>query len=439
MAKEKDHELLWQTRRRDPNCNSGGRLAAATVMTTTCIPTRSGDGTFVLEFVPSQYTLFLSFFGACTRIILDTGLTLGPAGVCDFGCPGSRDELAWADSERQIRLVLTYWPQVCGTPRLGITQLLQKPSATRASFGFMSTLGHDKTFSQPINWTTSLFMLAFHVGAIAALFFFTWKALAIGVVLWWVAGSLGIGMGYHRLLTHRGYKTPKWMEHFLTVCGTLALEGGPIAWVATHRVHHQNTDKEGDPHSPQDGGLWAHMGWILTGQAMHSNAKELLPFVPDLRKDKFHLWITKWHWVPLTVLGIALFAIGGWPFLLWGVFLRTVVGLHATWLVNSATHMWGSRRFLTDDTSKNSLWVALLTFGEGWHNNHHAVPQSARHGITWYEIDMNWYGICVLRALGLARDVKRHKLVPQEAAERHAVITPDATRAPAPVALPSGD
>jgi fatty-acid desaturase len=120
--------------------------------------------------------------------------------------------------------------------------------------------------------------------------------------------------------------------------------------------------------------------------------------------------------------------------------MRVVVGLHSTWLVNSATHMWGSRRFLTDDTSKNSFWVAILTFGEGWHNNHHAVPQSARHGLAWYEFDMNWYGICVLRALGLARDVKRHKLVPHgQAEERHAVITPDATAAAVPLALSSGD
>ena len=102
-----------------------------------------------------------------------------------------------------------------------------------------ATLVHDKTFKEPINWTTSFFLGAFHVGAIAALFFFTWKAFATFMVLWWVAGSLGIGMGYHRLLTHRGFKTPKWMEYFLTTCGTLALEGGPIAWVATHRVHHQ--------------------------------------------------------------------------------------------------------------------------------------------------------------------------------------------------------
>ena len=172
----------------------------------------------------------------------------------------------------------------------------------------------DRTFQEPIIWSTTLFMLMFHVLAVVALFFFTWKALAVAVLLWWVAGSLGIGMSYHRLLTHRGYKTTKWMEYFLTTCGTLALEGGPIAWVATHRKHHQNTDKEGDPHSPRDGGIWAHMGWIVTGKAMHAKTDELLPYVPDLRKDRFHLWISEWHWVPLAVLGVGLYFLGGVPF-----------------------------------------------------------------------------------------------------------------------------
>ena len=267
-------------------------------------------------------------------------------------------------------------------------------------------LRSDKTFTQPIVWMTTSFMVAFHAGAIAALFFFSWKALLLAVLLWWVTGSMGIGMGYHRLLTHRGYKTPKWVEYFLTICGTMALEGGPIFWVATHRQHHQNADKEGDPHSPRDGSFWAHMGWILTGHTMRHNEKELLPYVPELRKDRFHAWISRWHWVPITVLGAAIFAVGGWRFLLWGIFFRTVLGLHSTWLVNSATHMWGRQRFATHDDSKNSFWVALLTFGEGWHNNHHAHPQSARHGLAWYEIDLNWYGILVLRLVGLARDVK---------------------------------
>jgi fatty-acid desaturase len=272
----------------------------------------------------------------------------------------------------------------------------------------------DRTFRQPIVWVTTFVMVSFHLSALAALFVFSWKACLLAIVLWWAAGSLGIGMGYHRLLTHRSYKTPRWMEYFLTVCGTLALEGGPIFWVATHRIHHQNTDKEGDPHSPRDGGLWAHVGWILTGQTMHNNAADLLPYVPDLRKDKFHVWISQWHWVPIVVLGVVIFIAGGWRYVLWGIFFRTVLGLHSTWLVNSATHMWGTRRFSTRDTSRNSFWVALLTFGEGWHNNHHAHPQSARHGLAWYEFDLNWYGIYALEMLGLARDVKTPKISPED-------------------------
>ena len=303
----------------------------------------------------------------------------------------------------------------------------------------MSILSSDRTFREKLSPVTTFFMVAFHVGAVAALFMFTWKALIVSVVLLWVAGSLGIGMCYHRLLTHRGYKTYKWVEYFLTICATLALEGGPFFWVATHRVHHQNSDKEGDPHSPRDGGFWAHAGWIITGRTLHNHSTALLPYIPDLRKDKFHTWISKWHWIPITVLGIVLFAIGGLPLMMWGIFLRTVVGLHATWLVNSATHLWGSRRFLTTDTSRNSFWVAILTYGEGWHNNHHAHPQAARHGLTWYEIDMNWWGICALRMLGLAWDVKAPKLeaLEREHAKKAAASVPVLVEQLAPAA--SGD
>ncbi len=266
-------------------------------------------------------------------------------------------------------------------------------------------LGKRATGDSGINWVTATFMVLFHVVAVAALFFFSWKVVLLLVFLNWVSGSLGIGMGYHRLLTHRGYKTPKWLEYFLTTCGTLSLQGGPIFWVATHRIHHQYSDKEGDPHSPQDGKWWAHMGWVLVGKSMHHDTSTLARYVPDLAKDKFHIWITKYHYVPMIVLGVVLLGIGGLPFLLWGVFLRTVVGLHSTWMVNSATHTWGTRRFRTRDESTNSWWVALLSFGEGWHNNHHAHPVSARHGLTWYEVDFNWYGISLLKKLGLARQV----------------------------------
>lgn len=275
----------------------------------------------------------------------------------------------------------------------------------------LQALNRKAAAANEVNWVTTIFMLAFHLGAIAALFFFTWKAFFVACFLWWVSGSLGIGMGYHRLLTHRGYRVPKWLEYFLTLCATTALEGGPIFWVATHRIHHQFSDEQGDPHSPIDGKWWAHMGWILMGKSMHHDTTTLARYVPDLAADKFHVWITKYHYVPVIVVGVALLVIGGLPFLMWGLFVRTTLGLHATWMVNSVTHTWGSRRFATRDLSTNNWLVgSLFTFGEGWHNNHHAHPVSARHGLAWYEFDMNWYGIWFLQKVGLARHVYRVRL-----------------------------
>jgi stearoyl-CoA desaturase (delta-9 desaturase) len=269
-----------------------------------------------------------------------------------------------------------------------------------------------------INWVTASVMVIFHVLAVVALFFFTWTGFFVAIFLWWLSTSVGIGMGYHRLLTHRGYKIPRWLEYCLTVCATLALEGGPIFWVATHRIHHQFSDQDGDPHSPVEGTWWAHMGWILVGKSMHHDTSTLARYVPDLAKDKFYVWITKYHYVPLIAVGVILLAAGGWPVVLWGIFLRTVVGLQTTWLVNSATHSWGTRRYKTRDLSTNSLWVALLTWGEGWHNNHHAHPTSARHGLKWYEIDFNWYGIWMLNKLGLARDLRVADLRADELAKK---------------------
>ena len=257
-----------------------------------------------------------------------------------------------------------------------------------------------------LSWSTAFFMTLFHIGAVWALFQFTWAGLAVFLITYYISLSLGIGMAYHRLLTHRGYKTPKWMEYFLTLCGTLALEGGPIFWVATHRIHHQHSDREGDPHTPREGTWWAHAGWILSGQGLHHDAVVLGRYVPDLVRDPVHMALSKWHWTSNVIVGLVLLAFGGVPYVLWGIFFRTTVGLHATWLVNSATHKWGSRRFQTRDDSTNNWWVALLTFGEGWHNNHHAHPTSARHGLAWYEFDFNWIGISILKMLGLAWDVK---------------------------------
>ena len=263
-----------------------------------------------------------------------------------------------------------------------------------------------------IQWPTTITMVVFHLGAVAALFMFSWPALAASLLLWYLSGSLGVGMGFHRLLTHRGFKTPKVVEYFLTFCGLLALEAGPIAWVVTHRIHHAHTDAPGDPHTPREGSWWAHMGWILTGTAQQHGEEVMWRYAPDLMRDRFHVFLNRFFWLPQVVLGVTLFAVGGWTLMLWGVFLRVTLNLHATWLVNSATHMWGSRRFETTDDSTNLWWVALLTFGEGWHNNHHAHPTAARHGLAWYEVDVNWWGIRTLQLLGLAKEIKLIKQAP---------------------------
>lgn len=259
---------------------------------------------------------------------------------------------------------------------------------------------------QDINWVTTLVLAFLHIGALAALFFFSWKALLVALALHWMCIGWGIGMGYHRLLTHRSYKVPRLIEYFFAVLGAMTLEGGPIFWVATHRLHHQYSDKDGDPHSPNDGAWWAHVGWILLGEAGHNDTRRMSRYAPDLGRDPFYRWLNTYHYVPVAVLGVVLFLAGGLPMFLWALCFRMVFGLHATWLVNSATHMIGSRRFETKDLSTNSWWVALLTFGEGWHNNHHAHPTSARHGLVWWEVDLTWLQIKFLERLGIARMVR---------------------------------
>jgi stearoyl-CoA desaturase (delta-9 desaturase) len=270
-----------------------------------------------------------------------------------------------------------------------------------------------------LNWITALTVILFHVGAVAALFMFNWRAFLVALFLYWMATGLGISMGYHRLHTHRGYKCPLWLEYFFAICGTLTLEGGPLFWVAVHRVHHQNSDQHGDPHSPRDGVFWSHMGWIMFGDGNHNNTKLMSKYCPDLAKHWFYRVLNTWHWVPMVVLAAILFAIGGLPMMFWGIFVRVVFGLHATWLVNSATHLWGGRRFATRDDSRNSWWVALLTFGEGWHNNHHANPTSVRHGLAWYEVDHSWILANILERVGLIWDLKIASL-PNPLADREA-------------------
>ncbi len=267
-----------------------------------------------------------------------------------------------------------------------------------------------------LNWNTIVFVVVFHAAAVAAFFTFSWANLTAAVALWWIAGSLGIGLGYHRLLTHRGFVVPKWLEYTLSVMGTLALQSGPLTWVTTHRIHHAFTDQEKDPHSPRHGTYWSHMGWIMRGKAQNQTPADMKRYCPDFADDRFHQWLNKYYWLPISLVALALLAIGGWTMVIWGVVLKTVVGWHFTWLVNSATHLWGTRRFETRDDSRNNALIAALTFGEGWHNNHHAYPRSARHGLRWFEFDVNWVQIRLLEMLGLAKNVYSYQIEKAEPA-----------------------
>ena len=274
--------------------------------------------------------------------------------------------------------------------------------------------------SNRIQWDTTIVIIVFHVMAIWALFTFSWQNVLAAAVVWWVTNSWGIGMGYHRLLTHGGYKTPKPVEYFLTVCGTLALQSGSLQWVTTHRMHHAFTETDDDPHSPRDGTFWAHIGWLMRGTALTHDEKTVRRFAPDLLKDKFHVFVSRYFFATTIIAAVIIFLIGGWSMVLWAICLRQVVGWHSTFLVNSATHLWGTRRFETPDDSRNNALIAALTFGEGWHNNHHAFPRSARHGLAWYEFDINWMQIRLLEKIGLARkvhaiDLKKENLNPARA------------------------
>lgn len=264
-----------------------------------------------------------------------------------------------------------------------------------------------------LNYVNITAITLFHLGAIAAPFFFSWTGLIVGVVLYYATGAMGITLGYHRLLTHHSYKTLRPVRYLLTFLGACALQGGPISWVATHRLHHQLSDEEEDPHTPLMSFLWSHVLWIFFRYPEFDRYEELRRYAKDLDREPMMRFFEKYDWLCVTALGVALFstgaAIGGWVFgvslVTWALFLRTVLVWHGTWLVNSATHLWGYQTYKTDDNSRNNWWVALISFGEGWHNNHHADQRSAAHGHRWWEIDLTYWTIRLMALVGLARDV----------------------------------
>jgi len=263
-----------------------------------------------------------------------------------------------------------------------------------------------KKSKERINWRDLLIIVSFHLLLIPAFFYFSWQNLAIMLVGNWIVGSLGVGLGYHRLLTHRSFKSPKWLEYTLTVFASMALQNEAYKWVATHRMHHQFTETDKDPHSTKPGFWWAHIGWIFKGTAQDHDEATLKKYVPDILKDSGQQLIARLFYVPIILSAIILFLIGGWGMVLWGVVVRTIFGWHTTWFVNSLSHLYGKRRYETTDDSTNNWFVAILTFGEGWHNNHHAFPTSARHGFVWYEFDQNWITIQIFKRLGWAKQIR---------------------------------
>lgn len=269
------------------------------------------------------------------------------------------------------------------------------------------------TFSRmrrTINWKNVIIVTAFHLATIPVFVTFSWSNLAVLLIGNWIVGSLGVGLGWHRLLTHRSFRAPKWLEYVLSTLATMSMQDPPDKWIATHRMHHAFVDTDKDPHSARSGFWWPQIGWVLLGTSQDHDAATMQKYVPDLLKDKGHVLISRFFYVPIILSAILLFAIGGWTMVVWGVAARVVVGWHTTWFVNSLAHLFGKRRFATHDDSTNNWFVALLTFGEGWHNNHHAFPTSARHGMAWYEFDMNWLTIQIFKRLGWARQIRVHDL-----------------------------
>ncbi|KAL8226138.1 hypothetical protein R6Q57_018695 [Mikania cordata] len=252
-------------------------------------------------------------------------------------------------------------------------------------------------------------MIGKHALAVVAPFVVNWGALWVTVILTFFSG-MGVTLGYHRLLTHRSFKLPKWLEYFFAYCGVHAGQRDPIFWVSVHKNHHKYSDTEKDPHSPREGFWFSHMGWFHYNDYLATKCGESksgqYSNVPELKAQWFYRFLHDtyvWHTIGL---GAVLYMLGGLPYLAWGMGMRAVLVNHFTFCATSVCHIWGNRPWKTRDTSTNNWWVALFTFGEGWHNNHHAFPSSACHGMEWWQLDMTWELIKFLEMVGLAKDIK---------------------------------
>ena len=295
----------------------------------------------------------------------------------------------------------------------------------------------EETQPTRIAWGHALAISSVHLLAILSFlpWFFSWSGVALAVVGFFVYGLLGINLCYHRILTHNGAKLPKWLEHFFATLGVCCLQDSPARWVAVHRLHHKHSDLQPDPHTPMVNFLWSHVGWLYVEHSEHSRYRFYEQYARDVLRDPFYFRFEQklfWFWtyaIHAALYFLAGLAVGwattgvylsgvqlGASWLVWGVFVRTVVEWHNTWAVNSVTHLWGYRNYDTRDDSRNHWLVALTAHGEGWHNNHHADQRSAKHGHRWWEYDLTWAVIRSLEMVGLAKDVVRPKPQPRRTA-----------------------
>jgi fatty-acid desaturase len=277
-----------------------------------------------------------------------------------------------------------------------------------------------------IDWIYASGIVFYHAIALLAClpWFFSSTGLVLALLGLYVFGTLGINLCYHRLLAHRGFAVPNWLEHAFAILGVCCLQDTPARWVAVHRRHHQHADEQPDPHSPLVNFFWGHMGWLLVENKELRRRIVYERYARDILKDPFYVRLER-TWLMVLLLSWLVFFFGGFgvglalgksaadaaqfglSILVWGVFVRTVLVWHITWSVNSVTHLWGYRTYETDESSRNNVLIGFVSNGEGWHNNHHAAPRCAQHGHSWWELDVTWLTIRLLEAIGLARRVVR--------------------------------
>ncbi len=275
------------------------------------------------------------------------------------------------------------------------------------------TATNNPTHTTGLNYGSVLWIPLMHVGALAAIPFFSTRNLAVAALLYFVTGCLGITLTYHRMLAHRTFAVPKWLERILATFAALAMEGGPIKWIGHHRMHHAHADTDLDPHDSRRGFFYCHVGWTFLYKPAFDDPERQRKFARDIYNDPYYRWLdtTPGMLIPQAILAGILFLVAGGGMaglglILWGVCLRMTLVYHATWLVNSATHFFGYKNYAVDDMSRNTWWVALFGFGEGWHNNHHAHPGCVEAGHKWWEFDITMGVVRLLNSLGLVTKMK---------------------------------